>query len=74
MIPAEIRRQLGIIPGTALVARIESDRLIIERREQVLERLRSELREVTPEDRDMVEELISERRAEARREAAGHDQ
>lgn len=72
MIPAEMRRRLEIVPGETLTAHIESDRLVLERREHVLERLRSELREATPKDRSMVDELIAERRAEAGREATEH--
>lgn len=70
MIPAEMRRRLKIGPGETLTAVIEADRLILERREHVLERLRSELREATPKGRSMVDELIAERRDEAEREAA----
>lgn len=73
VIPAEMRRQLEIVPGETLTAHIESDRLIIERREHVLERLRSELREATPKGRSMVDELIAGRRAETERETAGHE-
>lgn len=72
MIPAEMRRRLEIVPGETLTAHIESGRLILERREHVLERLRSELREATPKGRSMVDELLAERRAEAGREAAEH--
>lgn len=71
VIPAEIRRQLEIVPGETLTAHIESNRLIIERGDQVLERLRGELREATPKNRSMVDELITERRVEAEREGAG---
>lgn len=73
VIPADMRRHLKIVPGETLTAHIESDRLILERREQVLERLRSELRDATPKGRSMVDELIAERRAESAREAAEHE-
>lgn len=63
---------MKIVPGETLAAHLESDRLIIERRDQVLERMRSELRQQTPRDRSMVDELIAERRAEARREDPPH--
>jgi len=73
VIPAGMRRRLGIGSGETLTAHIESDRLILERREHVLERLRSELRKATPKGRSMVDELIAERRAEAEREASEHE-
>jgi bifunctional DNA-binding transcriptional regulator/antitoxin component of YhaV-PrlF toxin-antitoxin module len=67
-----MRRTLEIQPGETLMAHVEEDRLVLERREQILERLRGELRGTTPAGTRMVEELIAERRAEARREAAEH--
>lgn len=72
VIPAEMRRTLEIQPGETLMAHVEDDRLVLERREQILERLRGELRGTTPAGTSMVDELIAERRAEARREAAEH--
>lgn len=72
VIPAEMRRILEIQPGETLMAHVEEDRLVLERREQILERLRGELRGTAPAGTSMVEELIAERRAEARREAAEH--
>lgn len=73
MIPAELRRELEIEPGETLMARVESHRLVLERREEILARLRSEVRAARPRGRSAVDELIAERRAEARREAAEHE-
>ncbi len=70
VIPAALRRELNVEPGATLMAHVESNRLVLETREQILERLRAELRAAVPEGRSMVDELIAERRAEARREAA----
>lgn len=70
MIPAELRRELGIEPGETLMAHVESGRLVLERRGEILNRLRSELRAATPPETSMVDELLAERRREARREAA----
>jgi AbrB family looped-hinge helix DNA binding protein len=70
VIPAELRRELGIEPGETLMARVESGRLVLERRGEILSRLRSELREAIPPETSMVDELLAERRREARREAA----
>lgn len=72
VIPVEMRRTLEIQPGETLMAHVEDDRLVLERREQILERLRGELRGTAPAKTSMVDELIAERRAEARREAAEH--
>jgi AbrB family looped-hinge helix DNA binding protein len=74
VIPAEIRRELELEPGDTLMARVESGRLVLERRGEILARLRSELREATQAGTSMVDELLAERRREAQREAAelGH--
>jgi hypothetical protein len=60
---------MEIAPGETLMAHVESHRLVLERREEILERLRSELRGRRPEGASAVDELIAERRGEARREA-----
>ncbi len=73
VIPAELRRELEIEPGETLMAHVESHRLVFERREQILERLRGELRGTLQPGASAVDELIAERRAEALREAAEHE-
>ncbi len=67
VIPARLRRALGIGPGDALVARVEGGRLVLEPRGEVLARVRRRFGGV-PREVDMADELISERREEARRE------
>jgi AbrB family looped-hinge helix DNA binding protein len=73
VIPAEMRREMELEPGETVMARVEERRLVLERREDILERLRSELRGTRPEGASAVDELIAERRADARREAAEHE-
>ena len=53
-------------PGETLVARIEDDRLVLEKPESVEHRIRERFRKF--EGRSLARELIGERRAEARRE------
>jgi AbrB family looped-hinge helix DNA binding protein len=67
VIPAQIRAQLGLEEGSRLNARVEDDRLVLETPLAALERLRREFR-AGAAGRDLVAELIAERRAEARRE------
>ena len=67
VVPAPLRRRLGIEVGDVLVARAQDDRLVLERREAILARLRGRLAAV-PDDVSMVDELIAERREEAKRE------
>jgi bifunctional DNA-binding transcriptional regulator/antitoxin component of YhaV-PrlF toxin-antitoxin module len=73
VIPADLRRHLGFELGEAVVARVEDGRLILERREQILRRLRDELRGSMPEGASAVDALIAERREQARPEAGGED-
>lgn len=68
VIPAEIRRILGLEPGATLIARIEDGRLVLEKRENILARLRSRFAQIPPEV-SLADELIAERRESARREA-----
>jgi len=68
VVPAPIRRELGIEEGTELMARVEGDGIVLEPRAAALRRLR-ELFAHVPRDVSLVDELIAERREEARREA-----
>jgi AbrB family looped-hinge helix DNA binding protein len=67
VVPARLRRRLGIETGDVLVARAQDDRLVLERRDAILARVRRLLADV-PAGVSMVDELIAERRAEAKRE------
>lgn len=66
VIPADLRKELGVNPGEDLVAFVENDRLIIQTREQTLRELREMVAHV---DVSLADELTRERRAEAAREA-----
>jgi hypothetical protein len=55
--------------GDTLIARVEAGHLILEKPEAILERIQARFRGIPP-DVSLVDELIAERRAEARREAA----
>lgn len=66
VIPARIRRQLGITEGAELVALVEGEAVVLVPRSAIKSRLRSMFADV---DASMREELIAERRAEARRES-----
>ncbi|MBA2427198.1 MAG: AbrB/MazE/SpoVT family DNA-binding domain-containing protein [Actinobacteria bacterium] len=69
VIPAELRRVLNLQPGEVVLARVEGDRLVLERRQEVLRRLKSRFDEVSG-DISLAQELIADRRVEARRD--GH--
>jgi AbrB family looped-hinge helix DNA binding protein len=69
VLPAHLRRALELFPGDTLVAWAEDGRLILERPDTVLERLRGRFRGL-PVGLSLADELISERRTEAIREAS----
>ena len=66
VVPTPIRKALGFQPGEALVVRVEDDHLVIEKPESVERRVRQRFR--NSGRRSLGEELIAERREEARRE------
>jgi AbrB family looped-hinge helix DNA binding protein len=70
VIPASLRRSLGLEEGDRLVVRQEANRLVIEKPEQIKQRLKARFAQV-PAERSLADELISERREEGRREVAG---
>lgn len=67
VIPSEIRRQLEIGPGDVLIAFVEDGRLVLEKRDAVLQRLRRRFAHI-PAGVSLADELIAERRNESRRE------
>lgn len=72
VIPAALRDELGLGVGDELSTRVEDGRLVLERREDVVRRLRERYASVAP-GRSLSEELISERREEAEAEARDAD-
>jgi AbrB family looped-hinge helix DNA binding protein len=67
VIPAVLRRSLGLEEGDRLVARQDADRLVLEKPAQIKQRLKERFARV-PVERRLVDELISERREESLRE------
>ena len=68
VIPAHVRHALDILPGQLLLARAENGRLVLEKRDQILSRLQDTFTQAS-RGVSLVDELIAERREEARREA-----
>ncbi len=70
LIPAEIRKQLGLVPGEAITLTVEGEELrLMTRRARLRAAQASAARYLTP-GRRIEDELIAERRQEARREFA----
>jgi AbrB family looped-hinge helix DNA binding protein len=70
LIPVAIRRRLNLHAGSRLLVKVENGALRMETREHTLERIRARLRNFIPENRNLSEELLAERREEAAREDA----
>ena len=71
VIPANLRLAMGLEAGETLVARVEEDRLVLERPRAALARLQRAFREAVPDGVSLADELVAERRAEAGREESG---
>jgi AbrB family looped-hinge helix DNA binding protein len=61
VIPIKLRQQLNLVAGSKLIARLEGNRIVLEKPEDVFQRLRSTFNC----SESLVEELLSERRADA---------
>ncbi len=66
VVPAAVRRALGFQSGETLIARIDDERLVVEKAAAVERRLHKYFRKF--EGRSLADELIAERREEAARE------
>ena len=69
VIPASLRRSLGLAEGDRLIAREEAGRLVLEKQETIKQRLKARFARVS-EDRSLADELIADRREAAKKEAA----
>lgn len=67
VIPAAMRRQLGLEAGSVVLVRLEGDALRLERQEATLDRLRARYAKAAGEP-SVVDELLAERREEAHRD------
>jgi antitoxin PrlF len=71
VLPSEVRAQLGLKPGSRLLLSTENDgSLRLRPYRSVANQNRGMLSGLTPTDKSMVEELLTERRKEAKREAS----
>lgn len=68
VVPASLRKVLGLELGDELVARAEDGRLIFEPKAAVVARLRARFKGI---EGSLADELIAERREEAKHEAEG---
>ena len=69
LIPAAVRRQLGLSEGSQVLVKVEESGLLqITSRSQALSKVREEIRRYIPAGQDLAGELIRDRRAEVERE------
>ena len=68
VVPAPLRRELGMEEGADVVVRAEGERLVVEPRAVVLDRLRTFVRDAVPADASLVDELLVARKDEVRRQ------
>jgi AbrB family looped-hinge helix DNA binding protein len=68
VLPASIRRQLGLEQGAELLARVEGEGIVLEPRGAALRRLRSFFDGV-PSGTSLVDDVLAERRRDAAHDA-----
>ena len=68
VIPAAMRRELGISTGDTVLVDVEGGELRVRSVPRAIERARAILRKYVPEGVNMADELIADRRREAERE------
>jgi len=68
VIPAAIRREMGLKAGESLLMEVEDGVLRIESHRARIRRVSESLRQLIPPERCLSDELIADRREEARRE------
>ena len=68
VIPSQFRRELGLSPGSEVIVACEEGELRVYTREQALRRVQEYFRRFVPPGVSLVDELIADRREEARRE------
>ncbi len=68
VIPAEMRKQLGIEIGENVNLELESDSLKVTTSQAALRRIQASLKKLVPEGVSLVDELIADRRREAENE------
>ncbi len=69
VIPAELRRALHLEQGEVLVGRVVDESLVLERRATILARLQARFAGTVPQSVSLADDLIADRRDEARRES-----
>lgn len=68
VLPAQVRADLGLSDGDAVQVTVEDGKIVLLPLSEVVRRLQAKYRRLIPGDRSLADELIADRRAEAKRE------
>ena len=68
VIPAKLRKAIGLRTGDAVIIRLTEDGLVITTPERAIRAAQALVKEFVPNDRQLVDELIAERRHEEKQE------
>lgn len=68
VIPAKLRKAIGLRTGDAVIIRLTKDGLIITTPERAVRAAQALVKEYVPGDQRLAEQLIAERRDEAKQE------
>jgi AbrB family looped-hinge helix DNA binding protein len=68
VLPAEGRKELGLHPGSEVIVHFDDGEFRVTTREEAIRRIQARVRKYIPAGVSLVDELIAERRAEAKRE------
>jgi AbrB family looped-hinge helix DNA binding protein len=68
VLPAEVRASLGLADGDEVQVTVEDGKIVLLPLSEVVRRMQAKYRRLIPGDRSLADELIADRRAEAKRE------
>ena len=68
VIPAAVRRTLGLGRGAEVVLRVENEAVVLTGADAAVRRFQQAVRQHVPADESLVDDLLAGRRAEAARE------
>lgn len=71
LIPAELREKMDVRPGSVVTITAGNGKIMLEARSAAVRAAQKYFRSLAPESETWSDELIAERRREARRELAG---
>ena len=68
VIPAKLRKAIGLRTGDSVIIRLTEDGLVITTPERAVRAAQALVKQFVADDRQLVDELVAERRQEAKQE------